>query len=152
MVRRFIEHEQLHTATQREQQREFAAHAERESGRLLVQRQLERVQVALLEIAPPARIERRREADDLLDGHVVVERLVLVHEAGARPDGHARCGIACRQAEHACLSGSGSSHAEQQLDRGRLAGPVATEESEDGALRHAEVQPTQRIGRIEALP
>src|SRR4029079_13786646 len=107
--------------------------------------------IALLEIAPPAWIERRREADDLLDGHVVVKRFVLVYKAGTRPAADARCGIVARKAEHARLTGGGASHAEEELDRGRLAGPVAAEESEDGSLRHAEVQPAQRIDRIEAL-
>jgi hypothetical protein len=58
--RRLVEHEQLRATTQRQQQRELAAHAERERVRVLVQRQLERAQVALLEIVPPAGDRTRR--------------------------------------------------------------------------------------------
>src|SRR4029434_797929 len=133
--RRFIQQEQLRSAAKRQEQRELRPRAARQRFDLSVRRQVERATVALLQIAPPAWIERGSEANHLLDGHVVEEVLVLAHEGRAVADLDAVARFVRGRAEHAGASARRPRHPEQDLDRRRLARPVATEEPTDRSGR-----------------
>src|SRR5206468_6685067 len=142
---RFVEDEKLRAAAQRQQQRELRARPPRERPDLAIDRQLERPEVALFEIAAPARVEGSRESDDLLRRHVVVEIFLLADERRAPPDLDARLPVVGIEAEDARLTAGRPHHPEQDLDRGRLAGAVAAEKAVDGAVRHLELQPAERF-------
>src|SRR5262249_26893664 len=102
-------------------------------------------QVVRLESGAPFRVERRREANDLVDRHVVVEILFFADEAGAPADRDARVGRRGVEPEDARGAGGGGRRAQERPDRRGLCGPAAPEKAVDGAGRHAEAQPAQRL-------
>src|SRR6185436_2451926 len=98
---RLVENQQIGAAGEGQEQRELGAHAARQRLDLPARRQVEGAQIALLEINAPAWIESFGVADDLVDGHAVVEILVLADEAGAAADLDARLRSIRRQSEDA---------------------------------------------------
>src|SRR5262245_4102601 len=52
-----VEHQKLRASAEGQQERELSSHAARERFDLPIERQFERAKVALLVVAPPARIE-----------------------------------------------------------------------------------------------
>ena len=71
--------------------------------------------------------------DELLSGQVVVERRILGQEAEAA----VRADVARRTAEHFRLARRRLEQADEQLERGALAGAVGTEQAEDAARRES---------------
>jgi hypothetical protein len=98
-----------------------------------------RPQVVAREVGAPAREEPSGEPDQRRDVHGVVEVLVVADEPGAAPDLDAGALVAHRQAEHPGAPAAGVGHPEQYVDRGRLAGAVASEEAADRPRRDLEV-------------
>ena len=116
------------------------------------QLEIELAQVLLLEIAAPPRVERSREGDDLSDGHVVVEILLVADEGAAPANLDAAAAVGGRESEDAGFTTRRPRHAEQDLHRRRLAGAVPAEKAEDRSRRHLQVEPSQRFDIVIALP
>src|ERR1044071_3149628 len=150
--RRLVENQQLRSSAKRKHQRELRPHAARQRLHFSIGRQLELAQVLLFEIATPARIERRGEACDLRDGHRVIEILVLTDEAGAFANLDARLRLRRVESEHARAAGGGRGHAEEDLDRCRLPGAVASEKTADRSARHLQVETVQRLDPVIYFP
>src|SRR5205807_8805529 len=81
-----------------------------------------------------------------------VEILLLAHKRGPAADLHTRRRRSGRQTEDARLPCRRPRHAQQDLHRGRLAGTVPPEESADGTGGNLEVQSTQGLEVVVALP
>ncbi len=142
---RFVQDQELGTGRQRKQQRELRAHAARQLLDGRIGPQLELREIRAREVGPPARIERRREPDQLGHGHPRVEILFLTDEGGATSDLDACSAVVGGKAKDACVAGRRPNHAEQHLDRGRLAGAIASQEPADRAARHAQRKACQRL-------
>ena len=93
-----------------------------------------------------ARVVAGDEIDVLADLQGLRHLGDLEHGAGAQP----RLGAAGLDAEQPRLSSAGRSEAEQELDRGGLAGAVGAEQGDDLAGPHREIDPGER--RHGAVP
>src|SRR5262245_47312439 len=78
-----VQVKQLRPTAGGRKQRQLGANAARQLLHAALLRQLEALQVPLLEIGPPLREEGCGEADHLGDAHVAVEVLLVAHEARA---------------------------------------------------------------------
>ncbi len=94
-------------------------------------------------------VERGEEPDGLEDLDLVVEVVPLEHDADLRPQERP---IGLRvEAEHRHLAFVGTSEALDDLDRGRLAGAVRTQEGDDLTALDAQVQAVQDRPPVVAL-
>src|SRR4030095_6876820 len=103
------------------------------------QLKIELAQVLLLEIAAPPRIERSGEGDDLADGHVVVEILLIADKRAAPADLDAAETVGGRVSEDGSVTTRRPRHAEQDFHRRRFPGAVLAEKAEDRSRRHLQV-------------
>ena len=83
--------------------------------------------------------EPRMEREDLAG----VQPGLVAEELGQVADPCPRGAVAERRAEHATAARRRPGHAEQELDRGRLAGAVGTEQPDDLATADDQVEPGQ---------
>jgi hypothetical protein len=98
-----------------------------------------RPQVVAREVGAPAREEPGGEPDQRRDVHGVVEVLVVADEPVRRRISTLARSSPAGRAEHPGAPAAGVGHPEQYVDRGRLAGAVASEEAADRPRRDLEV-------------
>src|ERR1700733_5389626 len=136
----FVENEQLRAAREGEQQGELCAHSLGEradffrSGKAIFGEQ------ALGFVGAPVGVEAAGEADQLLDGHVAVERLVFGDVGNAFAQAGSFAWIRNGVAENRGVTGCRANHSEKHLDRGAFAGTVWTEKRGDAAFGNGQVQ------------
>ncbi len=87
---------------------------------------------------PAEVVEAADHVEVLVSGQVLVHRRVLARQADAPSDLGRRCGDV--RARHRRVAAVGPEQCRQDGDGGRLAGSIGTEETEDGALAHGEVE------------
>ena len=101
------------------------------------------------EVLTPARVESSGEPNDFLDGHVIEEVFVFGNKRHVATDLDTGGDMVRAPAEYPRFSRSGMDHPKQDLERRRLAGAVATEESTDRSGRNLQREPAQRLDVAE---
>ena len=148
---RFIQDQQIGATTQGQKQGELGPHSTRERLDPSLAWKLEPVDVALLEVATPARKERRCETDHLVHGHVVEEILLVADESRSRPNGNARLRDISGHPKNTGLSARGPSHAEEDLRRRGLTGAVASEIAKDRPGWNPEIDAAECLHAVICL-
>src|SRR5262250_2602545 len=98
------------------------------------------------------RMNARSEADDPCDGHRRVEISILAHERRPAPNLEALLRHVGGESVRPDRAARRPSHAEQRLERRRLARAVAPEKAADRAARHAKIQARKRFDAAVRLP
>jgi len=94
----------------------------------------------MLEVVIPVGEKGTGEADDLLDGHVVVEALVFGDEGYSLPNEQALFFVVDVMTEDAACARSGVDHAEEHFDGGTFSRAILAEECADGTGLDGEVE------------
>src|SRR5580704_13914666 len=137
---RFVEDEKLRATREGQQEGKFCAHSLGERSHFFPGGKAIFDEESACFVGSPIGIEAAGEANQLLDGHVAVERLVFgdVGDAFAQARRFAR--IRNRATEDRGVAGCRADHSEKHLDRGAFAGTVWTEERGDAVFGDGQVQ------------
>ena len=140
---RLVEQQQLDVGGERGDQRDLLPVALGVGARLLGRVELEALQELGAALLVEAAAQPAEQVDHLAAGEVRPQRHLAGHvgQAAVQPL-HVAPGIAAEQPRHA---GVGAQQAEQDADRGRLAGAVRAEQAVDLAGPHLEVEAVERL-------